>query len=137
MTTSHRDPHALAEELGINIVYRKLAARLHAYWDGEQIFIDPRLSQRQERCALAHDLMHVKAGDKPFLYARHSPCAEARRDKEAAEFLIEPNELYKLAAAYPNDPHQIARELGVTDRILHAWLLAHPISIETSEGLVA
>lgn len=130
-TTTNRDPYTLAEQLGVPIAYRKLAHPLHAYWDGTRIWLDTRLSQRQERCALAHDLMHVRAGDDPYLHHAHSPRVEAKRDAEAAEMLIDPDAFYRAAAIYPDDPSKVARELGVTDRLLNAWVRAHP---ELSEG---
>ncbi|MFW0169259.1 ImmA/IrrE family metallo-endopeptidase [Rothia sp. P4278] len=136
ITTTNRDPYALAERLGVAIVYRKLAGGLHAYWDGQQIIIDPRLTQRQERCALTHDLMHVQAGDATYVHAMKSPAIESKRDLQAAEYLIDPAEFHKVAAIYPDDPVRVARELGVTDRLLNAWARARPMSI-IGEDLVA
>lgn len=136
ITSTTKDPYTLADELGIQIVYRKLAGGLHAYWDGARIIVDTRLSQTQERCAITHDLMHVIAGDEPYLHVLSSPAIEAKRDLQAAELLIDPTAFRQVAAMYPDDGAKVACELGVTDRLLNAWVRAHPINMDY-EDLVA
>ena len=126
ITSMAKDPYTLAEQLGVPIIYRKLAGGLQAYWDGTRIIMDTRLTRVQECCALAHDLMHVLAGDEPYLHAMGSAAVEARRDAQAAEFLIDPGAFAWAVALYPDDPAKAAAELGVTDRILNAYARAHP-----------
>lgn len=133
ITSTTKDPYALAEELGVPIVYRKLAGGLQAYWDGARIIVDTRLSQTQERCAITHDLMHVIAGDEPYLHVLSSPSIEAKRDLQAAELLIDPGAFARAVAFYPDDPAKVAAELGVTNRILNAYARAHPLPVELVE----
>lgn len=129
ITSTIKDPYTLAEELGVPIVYRKLAGGLHAYWDGARIIVDTRLSQTQERCAITHDLMHVLAGDEPYLHVLSSPSIEAKRDLQAAELLIDPAAFRQAATMYPDDGAKVARELGITNRILNAWVRAHGVEL--------
>lgn len=80
---------------------------------------------------------HARTGrGVTYVHAMKSPAIESKRDLQAAEYLIDPAEFYKIAAIYPDDPVRVARELGVTDRLLNAWVRAHPISAD-SEDLVA
>ena len=129
ITSTTKDTYTLAEELGVPIVYRKLAGGLHAYWDGARIIVDTRLSQTQERCAITHDLMRVIAGDEPYLHALGAAAVEARRDAQAADLLIEPGAFTRAVALYPDDPAKVAAELGITNRILNAWVRAHWVEL--------
>lgn len=129
ITSAAKDPYALAEQLGVPIIYRKLAGGLHAYWDGTRIIVDTRLSQIQERCAITHNLMHVLAGDEPYLHAMGAAAVEARRDLQAAELLIDPAAFRQAAALYPDDPAKVAAELGITDRLLNAWVRTHGVEL--------
>ena len=118
-------PTEEANNLGIPIVYGHPGEGRLGRWDGTRIIIRPNQTARVERSVICHELIHA-IFDEPHFPAVLSPRIEARCDRMAAEKLIDSDELRELAQAYPDDPGRVAYELGVTDRILEAYLKAHP-----------
>ncbi len=72
-------------------------------------------------CALAHEFGHFVHGD----HCGHSPRAEARADRYAADILIDPNAYELTERTYGPHPTRIAAELGVTTHILAIWRELH------------
>ena len=96
---------------------------------GEQavIVLDPRLSQRQRRCALAHELEHDSLGSlrceaMPALWADVVAREEARINRQVADKLVPPDELAALAERVSGldlalTPLDIADEFDVTHEV--------------------
>lgn len=112
------DPWSHALELGLQFVERKLpGCRRGEYHHVEGlIVISPGLSQREERCTVAHEVQHALAGDvAPSLKSER---AAAYR---AAWMLIDPLE-YAIAEELRDGHHaSIAYELNVTPRVVRDW----------------
>ncbi|WP_417220570.1 ImmA/IrrE family metallo-endopeptidase [Arthrobacter sp.] len=96
------------------IIWARPAPGVPAATDGERrIWIDPRMGQRERRCALSHELVHLEAG--------HRGCqpggVEAWVRGEAARRLID---LDRLASTllWSQDLREVADELWVTELVL-------------------
>jgi hypothetical protein len=118
------DPWNHAHDLGVNVEWGETHGNL-GLWDGHTIRLAPDLNRREERCVLAHEIVHAEFEDEPtsdhFWHARR----EARCDRLAATRLICPNRLLELAAT-TEDMGIWALELGVTGWLLEAYLKANP-----------
>lgn len=68
------------------------------------------------RVALAHEIGHADLGHED-----DRPKHEFQADRYAALRLIEPDRL-RAVAEWTSDPFRLACELGVTQRILHAYI---------------
>ncbi|MDU1018147.1 MAG: hypothetical protein E7A55_14770 [Clostridium perfringens] len=85
-------------------------------WPTHTITIDPRLSQAQRRCALAHELEHVMRGPAPkWDEARE----EAVVERTAARRLVSIDELAS-AVQWTRDPVELAEELWIDADMLSA-----------------
>lgn len=115
------DPFQHAESLNIDVQWKELPHNLHGLWTGTAIIIDPRCNTVQTRCALAHEIVHAEL-DQPLLHKSYAARIEARCDRIAAERLIDPREYNCVLRAYPNNLPQLATELGVTLRMLQAFI---------------
>lgn len=127
MNTTNKNPYTEAEKLGLTIEYTpNLPAGIDGLYTGTHLLIRPHLPHRYELGTLWHELGHHHYG---LTHIPHqlSPKLEARCDLYAAEHLINPQELSKLARIYPDEPSRIAYELGVTDRLLNTYIRAHPL----------
>lgn len=91
------------------------------------IVLDRRLGRIDRRCALAHELRHAEHHDQqiadigpdgPRLARRQ----ESRADREAAQRLIDLDELADALRAHPDHPTAVAEELDVTVDVLHCRL---------------
>lgn len=83
------------------------------------IVISSRLTESFQREVLAHELGHLHYGHD--LRTRHDlPADERRADLYAARLLISHTE-YVFAESLHPDPGAIARELGVTKRLVEIW----------------
>ena len=111
------DPHEHAERLGIQIVYRKLRTG-NGLWvpDLHTIFLQPRMRAVHERSTLAHELGHACLGHR-----KSAPKYERQADIFAAKHLINPQQLDYVRRTTP-DPNIWANELGVTTKLLQAYL---------------
>lgn len=121
MATTQTDkycPWTHAEKLGIHIVYRELPSPMIAAYspDTDLIYVKPKLRATVEKCAIAHEIVHWEYKDTGCKGGEND-----RADKVAANRLIKDSDLMKLAAD-SNDYRSIARELGVTLKILKAYL---------------
>ena len=85
-------------------------------WRTHTITIDPRPSQAQRRCALAHELEHVMRGPAPkWDEARE----EAVVERTAARRLVSIDELAS-AVQWTRDPVELAEELWIDADMLSA-----------------
>ncbi|UCR88319.1 ImmA/IrrE family metallo-endopeptidase [Mycetocola spongiae] len=115
------DPHAHALDLGVRVVHRPLG-KLTGLWVPRHgaIFLRPGMTRRHERSVLAHEVAHVELGH--VLSTRRT---EAAADARAARLLIDPAEL-AAQMRWSQEVAELAIELGVSERILLAYLRAHP-----------
>lgn len=80
------------------------------------------MTARQYRSVLAHELAHALHKDT------HEECnsaVERKRDLQAAEWLIDPEEFRRVVTAYPGHAETIAYHLDVTVDLVHAYARAH------------
>lgn len=91
--------------------------------DGARIYLHEDLLQVERRCTLAHELVHIDAGDQ---YCQ-APAVERRVRRETARRLIT---LSRVVRAVQWTPHLVeaADELWVTPRVLSDFL--HSLSVD-------
>lgn len=81
--------------------------------DGRRIWIDPKLSRAELRCALAHEAMHIKHG--------HTSCQGPSKERqirlEVAVFMI-PFEDLQRVAGWARCPSDMAEELDVLPEVV-------------------
>lgn len=117
------DPYEYASELGIEIAYEELGDDILGLYTGKRIVLSPRMNEADEKCTLAHELAHAKY-DSPYIHKSLSAKAEARADKQAAEWLIDPAQFARLSKFM--DPGELALELKVTGWLLKVFIDEHP-----------
>lgn len=82
--------------------------------DGRTIWLAHGLSQRERRCALMHELIHVELGHD----SHQPPPIERQVEHETARRLLpDPSEVARVMLAYPRIG-QASMELWVTDAVL-------------------
>lgn len=87
------------------------------------VVVNSRLTADHQREVLAHELGHVHYGHD--LRTRHDvPADEHKADLYAARVLITPME-YAFAEAICAHPGAIAKELGVSTKLVKTWQAAH------------
>lgn len=81
--------------------------------DGRRIWVDPKLSRAELRCALAHEAMHIKHG--------HTSCQGPSKERqirlEVAVFMI-PFEDLRRVAGWARCPADMAEELDVLPEVV-------------------
>lgn len=113
-------PHAAAARLGVTVIPTRLDRAL-GYTDGcGRIWLDPRQTQVQLRCTLAHELFHVIHGH----VGRQSASVEHMVRRATARWLVPWPDLV-AAVGDQLHLHDLAEALDVTpevlaDRITHA-----------------
>lgn len=75
----------------------------------QTILIDRRLTYEAKKCALVHELVHWKRGDRDC-----GDIGETRTRRETAARLVSPLEYAAAERIYGNDVYALASELGVT-----------------------
>ncbi|MFJ3030991.1 ImmA/IrrE family metallo-endopeptidase [Rothia terrae] len=118
------DPFQHADKLGVEVCWEELPHNMHGLWTGTRVLLDPRLSTRQIRCDLSHELVHVEL-DEPYLHKSYAVRVENRCDKVAAARLIDYTEYHYLARAYRDNLPLLAVELGVTQEMLETFIKHH------------
>lgn len=127
------DPWAEAARRGLAVYHVDLHGLDGLNADGGVIFLQKGMTERDEISTLWHELGHDERGEVHVADA--SQCkAERAADLYAAEKLVDPQELARLASLYPDDPGLIAYELGVADWVLDAYLRAHPLVADLAEA---
>jgi Zn-dependent peptidase ImmA (M78 family) len=96
------------------------------YVDHDEIVIDSRLSQRERRSVLSHELAHAIGRDEPCHNPVLDSIQELRADRWAARRLIDIRSLGE-ALAWASDLEEAAEELWVTRDLLDVRLAhLHP-----------
>jgi len=96
----------------VAVVFGRLPDGVHGYTDGEQIFLDDRLTPVQAHCTLAHELVHVEWGHT----SKQLEAVEMAVRYETAKRLLP---LDRIGSCNKTGPlSEIAKELGVTKRVL-------------------
>jgi len=61
----HHPWRALRGLPGVTVIWRKLPVDVYAMTNGtDRIWIDPRQSQAERRCTIAHELAHIELGHR-------------------------------------------------------------------------
>lgn len=119
------DPWVHAEQLGLHVIEGNPGEGNRGLWVGNHtIILKPGLTALQARSTLAHEIVHAEY-DQPLIPHHLSPKAEARADRIAAERLIDNKDFVRLAEMYPDNPAQLAFELGVTPKMLETYIKHH------------
>ncbi|RBP98488.1 ImmA/IrrE family metallo-endopeptidase [Bifidobacterium aemilianum] len=108
-----------ASSLNVTVFSDPLPGSLKGLYDEEiqTIIIDRRLTYRQKRCTLVHELFHWSYGDDACETIGQSR-AETRTRRHTALTLIDTIEYQAAEAMYDADPYQIANELDVTLQVI-------------------
>ena len=111
------DPFAHADALGINVTYGRLRSA-NGLWlpDHRTIVLKEGMRAMHLRVALSHEIGHAVLGHED-----DRPKHERQADRYAAVRLIDPDRVSELTC-WTNDTFRIAHELGVTQRILNAYV---------------
>ncbi|WP_346843648.1 ImmA/IrrE family metallo-endopeptidase [uncultured Rothia sp.] len=116
------DPQKHADQLGLHVIEGNPGKGNRGLWVGNQtIILKPGLTNLQARCTLAHEIVHAEY-DQPLIPHHLSPKAEARADRIAATRLITLDAYNKFVRIYPDNPAQLAYELGVTPKMLETFI---------------
>jgi len=128
------EPFAHARRLGVEVAYSPLLpldTMVAAYSRRRgTIYIRPGLAPTIERCAVAHEIVHHERGDVGAV-----PAQERRADRIAARRLVRPSRVLDELRTTP-DPGAVALRLGVTERIMRAWLAHWSGSLRAEPGSV-
>lgn len=101
------------------IVHQRMPDHKPGATDGRStIWLDDRLSQRERRCILTHELVHLQHGHDCC-----QPQAIERRVRAEAAMLLLPWDLLLREVAGCASVDVLAEELGVTDLVLADRLL--------------
>jgi len=114
----HRyDPFAHADALGITVRFGRLRTA-NGLWlpDHRSIIIKEGMRAVHTRVALTHEIGHADLGHED-----DRPKHERQADRYAARRLVDPVRFRELAT-WTSDSYRIAHELGVTQRILAAYV---------------
>jgi Zn-dependent peptidase ImmA (M78 family) len=128
--TSHRlprgrayDPWAHADLVGLQVIVRPIRTA-NEMWlpDHNTIVIRSGLRSAHQRVALAHGIGHADLAHRD-----DRPKHEHQADRYASLYLIDPLELEDFWG-WSDDAGRVAQELGVTRRVLDAYLSFRPAS---------
>lgn len=115
------DPHEHANLNHVTVDYYYGLPNLGEYYPNQRaILLQTGLDTITERCVLTHELGHHH-----YQHRESTPRAEHQADRWAATKLINPTNVVECGRVWPDNPEQWCRELGVTERILRAWLRDH------------
>lgn len=99
----------------MRVEYARLDGRCGETNGRDLIRLDKRLLQVERRCTLAHELVHVEAGEGRAC----TPSRGREVDRIAAARLV-PFEVLVKASRWARDPLELAEELWVTPSMLEA-----------------
>lgn len=106
-----------ADQLDIQVTFGRLRSANGLWLPGHRtIVIKEGMRAMHTRVALAHEIGHAALGHED-----DRPKHERQADRYAATRLIDPDRLRELAT-WSTDRFRIANELGVTQRILSAYM---------------
>lgn len=112
---------AHAEEQGLRVVWRDLGRRSGELTRGGLVVVNPKKSDLTQRVTLAHEVGHHWHGHD-WTRTHDVERDERQADLYAARLLIDPHAMERAAAVAGHHPGAIARELGVTARLVTLWL---------------
>lgn len=124
----HYDPWEHAHRLELVVHRGTLSSPDHdgEYYDRERLVMLRRgLTWRQERCVLAHEIVHAEYRDRPTTDPHVHAKREARCDRIAAHRLIHPEQLQRTMREY-RDAGDWCLELDITADLLQVYLDRHP-----------
>lgn len=110
-----------AEAMGVRIISHRLPGLLVAATDGTTIYVDDRLTQRERRCAIHHELVHIELG--------HRECQPAAVEKKVRALTAD--RLVSWQAVWDHAPwahslDELAEDLNVTRSVLADWIAGLP-----------
>ncbi|WP_457948256.1 ImmA/IrrE family metallo-endopeptidase [Pseudarthrobacter sp. alpha12b] len=111
----------LAEAMGVRIVTHRLPGFLVAATDGRTIYVDDRLTQRERRCAIYHELVHIELGHKEC----QSPAVEKKVRAVAADRLVSWQAVWEHAP-WAHSLDELAEDVMVTKSVLSDWIASLP-----------
>lgn len=120
-TSMTYDPHAHADELGLQVEYQRIHTGWGLYVPGRDlVLLRPRMKAATERSVLAHEILHHLHSDRRTdgLWSLRQ---ERRANEGAALNLITPQQ-WADVTAWSSDPREWAIELRVTAEILLAYM---------------
>ncbi|MDU7361204.1 MAG: ImmA/IrrE family metallo-endopeptidase [Propionibacteriaceae bacterium] len=99
-TTTPPNPWALlAVQVYLRLRIESLPNGYRGLTDGQTIWLSDRLSQRERRCTLVHELIHIERGHRG-----HQPAAEVADALWVTDDLLRT----RLATLTPADRHYVA-----------------------------
>lgn len=111
----------IAGERGLRVKWRDLGRRNGEYHSSGLILLNHRRAETTQRVTLAHELGHAYYGhawtDNPRLHESQ----ERQADRYAARLLITAADYAAAERVAGHHPGAIARELGVTRRLVELW----------------
>ncbi|MDQ1053216.1 putative metal-dependent peptidase [Arthrobacter sp. SORGH_AS 212] len=112
----------LAEQMGVRIVTHRLPGFLVAATDGRTIYLDDRLTHRERRCAIYHELVHIELGHREC----QPPAIEKKVRAAAAARLVSWEAVWEHAP-WAHSLEELAEDVMVTKSVLSDWITALPI----------
>lgn len=116
---------AHAESLGLRVKWRDLGRRSGELTSGGLVLVNDRKSILTQRVTIAHEIGHHFHGHD-WTRTHDVERDERQADLYAARLLIRPADVERAAAIAGGHPGAMARELGVTARLVTLWLASPP-----------
>lgn len=110
-----------AEAQGLRVLWRDLGRRNGELTKAGLVVLNPRKSETTQRITLAHEIGHWHHGHD-WTRTHDVERDERQADLYAARLLIDPHALEQAARLHGGHPGAIARELGVTTRLVALWV---------------
>lgn len=107
--------------MGVRIEHTRLPGLLVACTDGRTIWVDDRLTRRERRCAIVHELVHIEAGHREC----QPPGVERKVRQLAAGRLVSWEAVWEHAP-WANSLDELAEDLYVTKSVLGDWIGSLP-----------
>ncbi|RJU02009.1 ImmA/IrrE family metallo-endopeptidase [Arthrobacter frigidicola] len=107
---------------GVTVSFVRLNGRVASLTDGRRIWLDPRLTQVEQRCNLAHEIVHIERG-----HGSAQGCvSEMSVRAETARRLVPMMPLVQ-ASYWARNVWELADELRVTPMVVtDRWLTLGP-----------
>lgn len=118
------DPWHAAHDLGLTVIERRLRhGHRGEYWHRDRIIaLAPRMSHREARSVLAHEVQHARAGDIPSPFGLITERQELRARRATARALVDADEYAAAELLRGPHPASIAHELDVTIHVIRDWI---------------
>lgn len=109
-----------AERMGLRVAWRNLGRRSGQLHSSGLVVLNPSSSDLTQRVTLAHEMGHWHHGHDWSL--GHSVERDERQaDRYAAHLLIDPLDYERAAICTSGHAGAIAKEIGVTRRLVELW----------------